>query len=185
MMANYYEKLARILLVGESYLFHAAAWSRYYAIVRQNRSVTEEEHQRMTSMVILSALSIPIIQTGRSKGGAEDNDSKEKVQRLANLLKAPRPPTRDTLLRDALSKTVSARIRPELKELYDILEVQFDPLTICKKIAPIMQQLQANAEFSKYVGPIHQIILTRLLQQVRSGSFRTNFRKSLAHLSLE
>ncbi|TPX41814.1 hypothetical protein SeMB42_g05274 [Synchytrium endobioticum] len=166
MMANYYEKMARILLVGENYLFHAAAWSRYYAIVRQNRNVSEEEHQRMACMVLLSALAVPIIQTGRSKGGVEDTENKEKSQRLANLLRAPKPPTREVLLRDALAKTVLARVRPELRELYNILEVQFHPLSICKKIAPIMQQLQAHSEFSKYVMPIHQIILTRLLQQL-------------------
>ncbi|TPX30121.1 hypothetical protein SmJEL517_g06243 [Synchytrium microbalum] len=166
MMANYYEKLARILLVGENYLFHAAAWNRYYAIARQNRNLSEDEHDRMASMVLLSALSIPIIQTGRSKGGSEEAENKEKAQRLANLLRAPRPPTREILLRDALAKTVLARVKPELRELYDILEVQFHPLSICKKIAPIMQQLQANPDFAKYVRPIHQIILTRLLQQL-------------------
>lgn len=46
MMANYYEKIQRIFMVGENYLFHAAAWNKYYATVRQNKNLTEEEHQR-------------------------------------------------------------------------------------------------------------------------------------------
>jgi translation initiation factor 3 subunit A len=46
MMANYYEKLARIFMVGDNYLFHAAAFSKYYATVRWNKNLPEEEHQR-------------------------------------------------------------------------------------------------------------------------------------------
>ena len=46
MMATYYEKLATIFSVGENYLFHAAAQNKYYNIIRQNKNLSEEEHQR-------------------------------------------------------------------------------------------------------------------------------------------
>jgi translation initiation factor 3 subunit A len=39
-------------------------------------------------------------------------------------------------------------------------------LSICKKINPIMSQLAEDPELVKYVRPLHQVILTRLLQQV-------------------
>lgn len=46
MLANYYEKLTRIFFVGDNHLFHAAAMSKYYAVLRLNKNVTAEEHTR-------------------------------------------------------------------------------------------------------------------------------------------
>ncbi|KAI9093821.1 hypothetical protein DFS34DRAFT_717145 [Phlyctochytrium arcticum] len=167
MMANYYEKLAKIFMVGENYLFHAAAWNKYYGTVRLNKNLSEEEHQRMASIVLMSALAIPIITTAKTRGSYIDGDeSKPKTQRLANLLRVARTPSRETLLKEALSKTVFSRVRPELKELYQILEVQFHPLSITKKIAHLLPKLQEDKDLSTYVEPLHQVILTRLLQQL-------------------
>ncbi|KAI8815455.1 hypothetical protein BJ742DRAFT_783624 [Cladochytrium replicatum] len=160
LMANYYEKLARIFVTGENYLFHAAAWNKYYQHLRQNRSVSEEEHQKLASIVLLSALSIPII------SGSREDDTKPKTVRLTSLLRVARAPTREALLREALNKHVLRWVRPELRDLYDILEVQFHPLVICQKIEPIIKLLSENAELSKYVKPLYQVVLTRLLQQL-------------------
>ncbi|KAI8814320.1 hypothetical protein BJ742DRAFT_787141 [Cladochytrium replicatum] len=160
MMANYYEKLARIFATGENYLFHAAAWNKYYQHLRQNRSVSEEEHQKLASIVLLSALSIPII------SGSREEDTKPKTIRLTSLLRVARAPTREALLREALNKNVLRWVRPELRDLYDILEVQFHPLVICQKIEPIIKLLSDHTELSKYVKPLYQVVLTRLLQQL-------------------
>ncbi|KAJ3152527.1 eukaryotic translation initiation factor 3 subunit A [Geranomyces variabilis] len=165
MMANYYEKLSKIFLVGENYLFHAAAWNKLYATVRLNKNLGEEEHNRMASMVLMSALAIPIITTSKTRA-ADNDDNKPKNARLANLLRVNRAPTRESLLKDALSKVVFSRVRPELKELYQILEVQFHPLSITKKIAHLLPKLQADKDLKTYVAPLHQVILTRLLQQL-------------------
>ncbi|KND02612.1 translation initiation factor eIF3 core subunit a [Spizellomyces punctatus DAOM BR117] len=167
MMANYYEKLARIFMVGENYMFHAAAWNKYYGTVRQNKNLSEEEHERMASIVLMSALAIPIITTSKTRGVYMDGDeNKPKTARLANLLRVSRTPTREILLKEALSKSVFARVRPELKELYQILEVQFHPLSITKKIAHLLPKLQEDKDLATYVEPLHQVILTRLLQQL-------------------
>ncbi|OOQ86362.1 Eukaryotic translation initiation factor 3 subunit A [Penicillium brasilianum] len=182
MMANYYEKLARIFLVSENYLFHAAAWNRYYNLLRlstialatgqstkkENPSVTEADMTKAASFVLLSALSIPVISTTRSRGALVDVDEarKNKNTRLTNLLGMAQPPSRHVLFRDALNKGLLKRVRPEIRDLYNILEVDFHPLSICKKITPILKKIGADPEMEKYVVPLQQVILTRLFQQL-------------------
>ncbi|KAJ4373816.1 eukaryotic translation initiation factor 3 subunit A [Neocucurbitaria cava] len=182
MMANYFEKLTRIFLVSENYLFHAAAWSRYYNLLRQsaaavasgqsskkdNPAVTEADMTKAASFVLLSALSIPVISTSRSRGALVDVDEarKNKNSRLTNLLGMSQAPTRAILFKDALSKGLLKRARPEIRDLYNILEVDFHPLSICKKISPILAQIGADESMQKYVGPLQQVILTRLFQQL-------------------
>ncbi|KAJ9154781.1 Eukaryotic translation initiation factor 3 subunit A [Pleurostoma richardsiae] len=182
MMANYYEKLTRIFLVGENYLFHAAAWSRYYSLLRQsaalvatgqskkadNPPASDADLQKAASFVLLSALSIPVISTTRSRGAMVDFDEakKNKNSRLTHLLGMSQAPTRAALFRDALSKSLLRRARPEIRDLYNILEVDFHPLSICQKISPILAQIGADSEMEKYIGPLQQVILTRLFQQL-------------------
>ncbi|KAF2756335.1 hypothetical protein EJ05DRAFT_441206 [Pseudovirgaria hyperparasitica] len=182
MMANYYQNLTRIFLKSENYLFHAAAWSRYYNLMRQsanavalgqspkkdNPAVTEADMTKAASFVLLSALSIPVISTSRSRGALVDVDEakKNKNVRLTNLLGMSTAPTRSILFKDALSKGLLKRARPEIRELYNILEVDFHPLSICKRISPILTQIGEDCEMEKYVLPLQQVILTRLFQQL-------------------
>lgn len=197
-MANYYEKLTKIFLVGENYLFHAAAWSRYYNLLRQSAAqiasgqskkadhpaTSDADLSKAASFVLLSALSIPVISTSRSRGALVDIDEakKNKNSRLTHLLGMAQAPTRAVLFKDAMSKGLLKRARPEIRDLYNILEVDFHPLSICQKISPILSQIGADAEMEKYVLPLQQVILTRLFQQL-SQVYETvdlNFVESLA-----
>ena len=198
MMANYYEKLTRIFLVSENYLFHAAAWSRYYNLLRQsatvvaagqslkkdNPAVSEADMSRAASFVLLSALSIPVISTSRSRGALIDVDEarKNKNNRLTNLLGMSQAPTRAVLFKDAMSKGLLKRAKPEIRELHQILEVDFHPLSICNKISPILTQIGSDPEMEKYVMPLQQVILTRLFQQLSQvyESVELNFVYDLA-----
>ncbi|KAK8158320.1 hypothetical protein BC567DRAFT_244652 [Phyllosticta citribraziliensis] len=182
MMANYFEKLTRIFLVSENYLFHAAAWSRYYNLMRvsaaavasgqsskkDNPVVSEAEMTKAASFVLLSALAIPVISTHRSRGALVDVDEarKNKNSRLTNLLGMSTAPSRAILFKDALSKGLLRKCRPEIRDLYNILEVDFHPLSICQKISPILTQIGTDPEMQKYVAPLQQVILTRLFQQL-------------------
>ncbi len=182
MMANYYEKLTKIFLVSDNFLFHAASWNRYYNLLRQsanavasgqstkkdNPTTSETEMTKAASFVVLSALSIPVISTSRSRGALIDVDEtrKNKNTRLTSLLSMPSAPTRAALLKDGISKGLLSRVRPEIRELYNILEVDFHPLSICRKISPILAQIGSDSDMEKYVLPLQQVILTRLFQQL-------------------
>lgn len=170
MMANYYEKLTRIFIVSDNHLFHAAAWNRYYALARL-QTQSEAESARMASFVLLSALAVPVIAPGApSKGRTDflqsDSETRQRTGRLNALLGLGRTPTRAGLLREALNRNVLRRVRPELRELYNILEVEFHPLSICAKIEPILRTIAEDRDMAKYVKPLHTVVLTRLFQQL-------------------
>jgi translation initiation factor 3 subunit A len=46
MMVNYYDKLARILMKGENYLFHSASFEKSLMISRTNPNLTQDDHKR-------------------------------------------------------------------------------------------------------------------------------------------
>ena len=181
MMGNYYEQLTRIFRTSDNYLFHAAAWNKYFNLLRtsasalaagqtkqkDNPSASEADISNAASFVLLSALSIPVISASRSSGAATGEDSrKNKNSRLTNLLNLTSAPTRASLFKDAQSKGVLRDARPEIRELYNILEVDFHPLSICKKISPILSKLGEDEKLKSYVQPLQQVILTRLFQQL-------------------
>ncbi|KAF2483830.1 hypothetical protein BDY17DRAFT_294514 [Neohortaea acidophila] len=183
MMANYFEKLTRIFLVSENYLFHAAAWSRYYNLLQVSAravaaggaakkdnptNISEADLSKAASFVLLSALSIPVISTSRSRGALIDLEAarNSKNARLTNLLGMNSPPTRAILFKDLLNRDVLQRARPEIRQLYNILETDFHPKVICKKVSPILSQIGADEDMVKYVAPLQQVILTRLFQQL-------------------
>lgn len=182
MMANYYEKLTRIFIRSENYHFHAAAQNRYYKLLRQsaaavaagqspkkdNPSVSEADLTRAASFVLLSSLAIPVISTSRSRGALLDADEtrRNKNTRLTSLLNMAQAPTRGLLFKDALNMGLLKRVKPEIRELYQILEVDFHPLSICKRISPILTQIGSDHEMAKYIEPLQQVILTRLFQQL-------------------
>ncbi|KAG6899492.1 hypothetical protein C0993_009753 [Termitomyces sp. T159_Od127] len=165
MMANYYEKLTKIFLMSGNALYHAAAWGKYYAIVTSMGGKTDEELSKLAGQVLVSALAVPVGLTN------EDHDEvKGKNSRLTALLNLTKVPTRAGLLKDALSRDVLKLSPPSIKALYNILEVTFDPLTLCKSIAPLLISLSTTSDpsspYAPYLTLLQRALLSRLLSQL-------------------
>lgn len=65
-----------------------------------------------------------------------------------------------------LSRNV-LKLSPEpVKELYQILEVTFDPLTLCSSIAPLFKTLSTDTNYSQYLPLLQHALLSRLLSQL-------------------
>lgn len=137
---------------------------------------SDKENARMASFVLLSALAVPVITSSApgsgnmSKGRTDflqaDSETRQRTGRLNALLGLNKTPTRAGLLREALNRNVLRHVRPELRELYHMLEVQFHPLSICAKIEPILSQIAQDPDMANYVKPLHSVVLTRLFQQL-------------------
>lgn len=165
-MANYFENLGRIFLVGGNQLFHAAAWSKYYNLVLQARSIPESELTRIASLLLLSALSIPAFSQQSRTGLAEIDDQKHRNTRLSGLLNLTKTPTRESLINSAMSKNVLSYVRPEIRDLYKILEVDFHPLALKSKLGPVLSKIGNDVQYQPYVKSLYQVILARLFQQL-------------------
>ncbi|KIK65155.1 hypothetical protein GYMLUDRAFT_160294 [Collybiopsis luxurians FD-317 M1] len=163
-MAGYYEKLSKIFLMSGNALYHAAAWGRYYELAQGK---TEDEKAALAAKVVVSALAVPVGNNAISGAGSSQQS------RLTALLNLAKPPTRAGLLRDALARDVLRLSPPTVKKLYHALEVDFDPLTLCETIAPLLAELatekvivkQGEEEnpYAPYLPLLHQALLSRLL----------------------
>ena len=59
------------------------------------------------------------------------------------------------------------KVSPEsIKSLYNVLEVTFDPLTLCESIAPLLKTLSADEAYSPYLSLLQRALLSRLLFQL-------------------
>ncbi|KAL4265777.1 translation initiation factor 3 subunit A [Pleurotus pulmonarius] len=159
MMAGYYEKLTKIFLMSGNALYHAAAWSRYYAVVSTIGGKSSEEMSRLAAQVLVSALAVPV-------GLHTEDELKGKNARLSALLGLTKMPSRSGLLKDALSRDVLRLSPNSVKSLYNILEVTFDPLSLCSSIAPLFHELSEDASYSPYLTLLQRALLSRLLSQL-------------------
>ena len=53
-----------------------------------------------------------------------------------------------------------------LLDLYDLLEVQFDPLSLCSNASNVLKRLASMGEFVPYLPHLRRVILSRLLSQL-------------------
>ena len=69
-------------------------------------------------------------------------------------------------LSSKLSRNVLKLSPDSIKSLYNILEVTFDPLTLCSSIAPFFKSLAADTSYAPYLPLLHHALLSRLLSQL-------------------
>ena len=65
-----------------------------------------------------------------------------------------------------LSRSVLKLSPASIKSLYNVLEVTFDPLSLCASIAPLLQTLSADEAYSPYLSLLQRALLSRLLSQL-------------------
>ncbi|KAJ7058572.1 translation initiation factor eIF3a [Mycena amicta] len=156
MMANYYEKLTKIFLMSGNALYHAAAWGRYNAVHTPPASKTAEDTARLAGQVLVSALAVPVGLSSTEPGQA----------RLTALLGLAKPPTRASLLKDALARDALKYAPDSIRKLYHVLEVTFDPLTLCADVAPLFAALRTSTDYAPYLPLLQRAVLSRLLSQL-------------------
>jgi len=169
LMANYYHKLGLVFAKSGNHLFHACTLQKLFSLSREQRkNLSQEELQKMASRVLCATLAVPIPPSRNVIGNllVLDESVLEKQRKLAKLLMLQTPPTRQSLVKDLVKNNCIPFVQPELQQLYQHLEVEFQPLSLYKKVKPIIEVIQQNDDLSQYVKHLEDIIVTRVLKQV-------------------
>uniref|UniRef100_A0A7N6BZT0 Eukaryotic translation initiation factor 3 subunit A n=1 Tax=Anabas testudineus TaxID=64144 RepID=A0A7N6BZT0_ANATE len=173
LMANYYNKVSTVFWKSGNALFHSCTLHRLYHLSREMRkNLTQEEMQRMSTRVLLATLSIPITPERTDIARLLDMDGiiVEKHRRLATLLGLQSPPTRQSLINDMVRFNLLQYVVPEVKELYNWLEVDFHPLKLSGRVTKVLNWVRDQAEkepdLQQYVPHLQSNTILRLLQQV-------------------
>ncbi|KNC76162.1 hypothetical protein SARC_11328, partial [Sphaeroforma arctica JP610] len=165
MMAMYFDKLHAVFWEAKNHAFHAYAWQRLFLMsTEQKKNLTKEESSRMATNVLLATLCIPV-KPEKSHLDIESSAA-EKNQKLASYVGLQSPPTRVSLINDLRSKNILSAVNPELQELFHWVENEFHPLEMKEKMAPLLKYIEAEPSLAKYLAPLRQNVLIRLLQQL-------------------
>ena len=170
-LAVYYEKLMQVFLMSDNGLYHAYAYKLFFFQQKQVKTFSPEERTEIASAVFLCALASPILTPVRLSLGSnnsyiEQEEQDARANRLASLLFLQKTPSRDSLIQELLAKDILQMVSPELVELYKLLEVDFQPLVLHKKLTPILAVIEANPSLARYAPALKQVALARVLLQV-------------------
>lgn len=171
MMAQYYLKLALVFWKSGNQLYHAAAVFKHFQLVREmKKHLSQEELAKMGSRVLAACLCVPLpshhpefdrfIETERSPA--------EKSARLAALLGLTVSPSRASLLKDCNRFGIVNLAGQDLKDVYSLMEVEFQPLKVCKLVDDKLKEFEAATDHPlvQYCNSLREMTLVRLLKQV-------------------
>jgi len=154
-----------------NYVFHAQTVLKLYVLHReQKRNITHAELSRLSTKALLSILSIPLPtpRTQIDEHLETEATINEKQKRLTSLLSLQQIPTRASLIRDMIKQGVLNFVYPELKDMYEWLEVEFNPLKLSTKMEESIQFVEklSQPEYSQYMPSLRDVTVVRLLQQI-------------------
>lgn len=167
LLANYFEKLALVFLVGENHLFHAAALNKLFTLLKNHPKMAEKEKlEEIAEKNLVASLVIPIIGTNPLVSSLDEDETNEKVSKLSSIVGISSVPTRDSLLKDALSKSSLNYLNPRFLELYNVIEVEFHPLSICNKVGSFLLEMDTKEHLKPYIKALYNVAMTRFIQQI-------------------
>ncbi|KAH8369193.1 hypothetical protein KR009_003794 [Drosophila setifemur] len=185
-MANYYQKLAMVFSKAGNQLFHAAALLKLFQLTRElKKNLTKDDLQRMAAHVLLATLSIPLPSAHPEfdRFIEADKSPLEKAQKLAVLLGLPQPPTRVSLIREVVRLNVPQLVSEDFRNLYNWLEVEFNPLNLCNRIQSIIDIIESGPSetnlLSPYIQSLKDVTIMRLIRQISQVYESIEFKRLL------
>ncbi|SOV23675.1 eukaryotic translation initiation factor 3 subunit 10, putative [Plasmodium sp. DRC-Itaito] len=163
-IAVFYEKMADILFVYESELFHGLAWLKYcFHVLNFKRNMTEKEKTYICNKAVLAVLSIPVI--GNKKKNEDFTKQFEAHKKMSQLLGHTSVPVKESLKNALRIRNVLNYADENIQKLYSLLENQFTPLSLCLECEVLLKELE-NTEYAIYTKKIKEVIFHKLILQL-------------------
>jgi translation initiation factor 3 subunit A len=187
LMAVYYSRLTQIFTRSEARLYNAYAWYRLFTFSRSyNKSLSPEDVTSMATNVVLSALGVLPYDSSVQSSSSSTLVEHERASKMAGILGfsirdstakqvsggvvpgAPVPVlSRAALLSDIERKGLLTLVPPPIKAVYDVLEGDFNPLVLCKTLAPLLEPfLKEGSGLESYVPYLQQVALAKTVRQL-------------------
>jgi translation initiation factor 3 subunit A len=166
-LARYWNGLARLFWRAGQNLFHAyALYLYYYQNKKHNKKFTGDA--LIASTIVLSTLAVPTFKLGNdiSGVGVEGIFSVEVKKKLANMLIQTAIITREQLVELLHTNNLLELASREVRELFNLLENSFLPLTLSHLVKPLLVQIQEQQDFKMYIPAIEQLLVGRVLAQL-------------------
>ncbi|OTF77156.1 eukaryotic translation initiation factor 3 subunit A-like protein [Euroglyphus maynei] len=196
LIASYYQKLSLVFWKANSNLFHATALFRLFHLSKELRkNITADDIQKMASRLVLATLSIPIppIRPEIDKlVDTEENVIEQHHRNLSSLLGiSSKPPTRFSLVKDLKRMGVLQFASQPIQDLFQLLEIEFNPLGICGRVQQIIDYIERSTadpekateyvELKQYIWALKEVTVIRLIREV-AQVYRSIEFKRLAEL---
>lgn len=153
-LANYYENLAKVFLVSGNQALHTAAWEKFYKLYMTNQNATEEDLKYYSSIILLSALSI--------QPDYLPTVGYDPQVRLNRLLDFESKRTKQETIEAALQDDIFSKVDTDVKQLYELLEVNYNANTIKDDLTKLLPKLESKSYFEQYAVPLRNIIVRKL-----------------------
>mmetsp|Transcript_45585 Transcript_45585/g.122893 ORF Transcript_45585/g.122893 Transcript_45585/m.122893 type:complete len:917 (+) Transcript_45585:90-2840(+) len=173
--SQYYDFLGQIFWKAENHLFHAFACLKNLNITKAGKQdLSKEELSLLASKAVLSTLCVPFqrgadIQLQSLELTTEGASSPhEKAKKHAVLFHSQTVPTRDSIAAQLQEKGLLALALQPCRDLFDLIESDFTPLSLCQDAKPLLDQVSSllDGKLEQYIMPLKQIIFFRLMKQL-------------------
>eukprot|EP00475_Leptophrys_vorax_P019428 TRINITY_DN2653_c0_g1_i1.p1 TRINITY_DN2653_c0_g1~~TRINITY_DN2653_c0_g1_i1.p1 ORF type:complete len:1105 (+),score=363.57 TRINITY_DN2653_c0_g1_i1:71-3385(+) len=182
---TFYQRLVQIFWAAENYIHHAYALRQLLLNVqaKQNKAGSSPESKSLdaelrniASSTVLAALIVPLdsfAEEGKNVWSYETEDSSV----LGDILQFDDSPTRANVIQTIVSDGILNAADETVRTLFNELEYGFSPFKVFHKIKPCLQFLAKSEELSKFILPLEDLIIKRLLQRLSKSYEVLNFSK--------
>lgn len=172
MMATYYSHLTQIFAFSdESSLYCAYAWYKLYRLaIKYNKKLTEADVQMLSSSVLLAALGVcPYNRDNALHREVRTEAVAERQRRMSSILRfgleskteMAEVYSREALMKELSSDAFLANVPVIVRQLYQLLEHDFNPLGLCKAVDELSMQLTEVSQTTSSACPVVSVDLAK------------------------